>query len=92
MKYRQPRKKNLTKEEYHSIKSLRNHPDIIIKPADKGSAIVIQDKHNYETEGEGQLQNEQFYKETQTDLTGEVIHSQFICEQHVTKRTDYTKH
>ena len=74
IKYRQPRKKNLTKEEYHSIKSLRNHPDIIIKPADKGSAIVIQDKHNYIAEGERQLQNEQFYEETQTDLTGEVIH------------------
>ena len=74
MKYRQPRKKNLTKDEYHSIKSLRNHPDIIIKPADKGSAIVIQDKHNYIAEGERQLQNEQFYEETLTDLTGEVIH------------------
>ena len=46
LKYRQPRKKNLTKEEYQSIKCLRNHPEIIIKPTDKGSAIVIQDKHN----------------------------------------------
>ena len=74
LKYRQPRKKNLTKEEYQSIKCLRNHPDIIIKPADKGSAIVIQDKHNYVTEGERQLHNEQFYEETEIDLTGEVIH------------------
>ena len=41
LKYRQPRKKNLTKEEYQSIKSLRNHPEIVIKPADKGSAIVL---------------------------------------------------
>ena len=74
IKYRQPKKKNLTKEEYQSIKSLRNHPDIIIKPADKGSAIVILDKHNYIAEGERQLQNEQFYEETNSDLTGEVIH------------------
>ena len=74
IKYREPRKKNLTKEEYHSIKSLRNHLDMIIKPADKGSAIVIQDKHNYIAEGERQFQNEQFYEETHTDLTGEVTH------------------
>ena len=65
LKYRQLRKKNLTKEEYHSIKYLRNHPEIIIKPADKDSAIVIQDKHNYVSEGERQLQNEQFFEETQ---------------------------
>ena len=69
IKYRPPKKKNLSKVEYQSIKSLRNHPDIIIKPADKGSAIVILDKHNYIAEGERQLQNEQFYEETNSDLT-----------------------
>ena len=74
LKYRQPRKKNLTKEEYKSIKLLRNHPDIIIKPADKGSAIVIQDKEYYVKEGERQLHNDYFYEETENDLTGEVIH------------------
>ena len=74
LKYRQLRKKNLTKEEYQSIKSLRNHPDIIIKPADKGSAIVILDKDNYVKEGERQLHNDYFYEETDTDLTEEVIH------------------
>ena len=73
LKYRQPRKKNLTKEEYKSIKCLRNHSEIIIKPADKCSAIVIQDKHNYVAEGERQLHNAKFYEETETDLTGEVI-------------------
>ena len=73
LKYKQPRKKNLNKEEYESIKSLKNNPDIIIKPADKGSAIVILNKDNYIAEGERQLQDEQFYEETNTDLTGEVI-------------------
>ena len=74
LKCRQSRKKNLTKEEYQSIKSLRNHPDIIIKPTDKDGAIVIQDKHHYVTEGERWLHNDYFYEETETDLTGEVIH------------------
>ena len=73
LKYRQHRKKNLTKEEYKSIKSLRNHPDIIIKPADKSSAIVILDKQYY-VKGERQLHNDYFYEETETDLTEEVIH------------------
>ena len=45
LKYRQPKRGNLTKGEYQSIKSLRNHTDLIIKPADKGSAIVIQKKN-----------------------------------------------
>ena len=74
LKYRQPRKKNLSKEENKSIKSLRNNSDIIIKPADKGSAIVILDKQYYINEGERQLHNNQFYEETETDLTGEVIY------------------
>ena len=62
------------KEGYKAIKSLRTNADIIIKPADKGSAIVILDKQSYIKEGERQLQDNEFYEETETDLTVEVIH------------------
>ena len=64
----------------------------IIKPADKGSAKVIQDKHNYVKEGERQLHNDYFYDETETDLTGKVIHSEPTCKQYVTEGTDFSKH
>ena len=51
-----------------------DNSDIIIKPADKGSAIVILNKQYYINEGERQLLSNQFYEETETDLIGEVIH------------------
>ena len=54
---------------------MRNNKVIIIKPADKGSAIVILDKSSYTNEGQRELNNTQFYEQTNTDLTGEVIHS-----------------
>ena len=73
-KYREPNNKNLTKEEYRAIRSLNKNKDIIIKPADKGSAIVILGKQSYIDEGQRQLHNAQFYEETESDLASEVIH------------------
>ena len=61
-------------EEHRAIRSLNKNKDIIIKPADKGSAIVILNKQSYINEGQRQLHNTQFYEETDSDLTGEVIH------------------
>ena len=58
-KYRDFRKKKLTKEEYKTIRSLGNNKDIVIKPADKGSAIVILDKLLYINEGQKWLNNTQ---------------------------------
>ena len=72
-KYKEPRKKNLTKEEYKAIKSLKNNRDIIIKPADKGSAVVILDRESYINEGQRQLNDTKFYEKTTSNHTGEVI-------------------
>ena len=71
--YTQPRHRNLSIEEYKAIKSLKQNPDIVIKPADKGSAIVMLDKQYYITEGLRQLNDHNFYEQTSTDHTGEVI-------------------
>ena len=35
------RNQNLTQEELTALKSLRNRTDIVIKPADKGGAVVV---------------------------------------------------
>ena len=54
-KYKAPRRKNLNKQKYQTIKDLRHNIDIIIKPADKGSAIVIMDKEDYIKKDERQV-------------------------------------
>jgi len=41
---------NITIEERHALKSLRNNRDIVINVADKGSNVVIQNTSDYKTE------------------------------------------
>ena len=72
--YREPRKINLTEEEYKAIRSLKCNNRIVIKPADKVSTKAIMDKASYINEGQKQLINTQFYDLTDSDLTGEVEH------------------
>ena len=63
-----------------------------IKPADKGNAIVILNKQSYINEGQRQLQNTQFYEETDSDLTGEVIHKINLHVHNITKESNIPKH
>jgi len=70
---RQSRNLNLTKEEWLAVKSLKEDRSIIIKPADKGSCVVVWDKQDYIREVEKQLADEKVYEETQInnkDLSG----------------------
>ena len=60
---------NLTKKERQAVKSLSQNPNIIIKPADKGGAIVIQDKQKYIEECLRQLNNTEHYKKLYYNLT-----------------------
>ena len=43
---------NLTREEWNALKSLRNDASIIIKGADKGSAVIVWDREDYLKEAE----------------------------------------
>jgi len=47
-----------------------SHTDIIIKPADKGSATVAMDGEWYLRECYRQLENTNFYEKTNEDKTG----------------------
>lgn len=60
---------NLTYGEFQALKNLRSNNDLVIKPADKGGAIVLMDRQNYINEGLRQLNNPQFYKEIKRNPT-----------------------
>ena len=60
---------NLPRGEQAAIKSLSDNKSIIIKPADKGGAVVVQNVLDYINEGLRQLSDPKFYIETQEDLT-----------------------
>ncbi len=62
---------NLSKEEKIALKELETNPNIVIKPADKGSAVVILSIADYIREAEHQLSDTKFYKKEDTNLTHE---------------------
>lgn len=54
-------KPNLNPAELKALQELQGNKDIIIKPADKGSAIVIFDRKQYLEEGYRQLNDKKYY-------------------------------
>ncbi|XP_078524937.1 uncharacterized protein LOC144798025 [Lissotriton helveticus] len=58
---------NITKLERAALVSLKNNNDIVIKAADKGGTIVIQDATAYKTEIQQQLQDGISYARLRTD-------------------------
>lgn len=53
---------NLDKEEKYALQQLRQNKSIVIKPADKGSAVVIMDRQAYVKEAERQLNQAEYYQ------------------------------
>ena len=66
--FRRPRD-NLSPDERSALKQLKNLENVTIKPADKGSAVVLQNTSDYITEGFRQLNAPKFYLEQITDLS-----------------------
>ena len=62
-----PPKRNLSKPEFLTLKTLRDNLDIVILEADKGGAIVIMDKHDYDSNMIDHLSNSGFYFKLKKD-------------------------
>ena len=59
---------NLTMKEREALEGLRKDESIIIKPADKGGALVIMDKVDYEEAVLKMLKDDTFYTEKADDI------------------------
>ena len=66
-----PKHDNLKPSERSALHSLKKKEDIIIKPADKGSAVVVMDREHYISEAERQLNDSTYYKALDHDPTHE---------------------
>lgn len=64
---------NLSSEESVALKELTKNKTIIIKPADKGSSIVIMDREQYLWEGYRQLNDAKYYLRLQTPIYPDTI-------------------
>ena len=53
---------NLTSKEQEALYDLKNDKNIVIKSADKGSAVVVWDREDYIKEAEKQLGNSDVYE------------------------------
>ena len=58
-----PQSYNMTKEEWQAMRNLAEDRSIIIKPADKGSCVVVWDREDYLAEGYKQLSDNSTYVE-----------------------------
>ena len=69
-------KHNITKDEFAANESLKRNKDIVIKKANKGSNVVIQNCKDYINEGLRQLSDRYFYRLQEESLTE--IHNTLI--------------
>ena len=60
---------NLTSSEFSALNSLRARNDIVLKPADKGGALVVWKADLYREEAQRQLSHTTFYSRVDKDLT-----------------------
>lgn len=67
---------NLSTDKRLSLKSLKNNKDIVIRNADKGDAVVIQDLDQYILEANNILMDSRYYN-TVTTYPSEMFKSEF---------------
>ena len=64
---------NVTREERTAIKNLSSYKDVIIKTADKGSCIVVENTFDYKKEGIRHLDDIQIYKPLRDNPTKAIV-------------------
>ena len=67
--YKPPLRQNLTLGERKALRELLNDKRLIFKPADKGQALVCQNRIDYLKEGYRQISDTAFYQKQEVDLT-----------------------
>lgn len=70
-KTRFPFRHNVTFKEAQAIKALASRNDIVIKPADKGGAVVVLNADSYIGEAQRQLDDTTYYRRLNDDPTAE---------------------
>lgn len=68
-----PEDGNLSRREWEALKGLRADSSLIIKPADKGSLVVVMDWEQYVREAMRQLEDMEFYEELQRPIYPESV-------------------
>lgn len=64
---------NISSEELRALQELKRNKTIVIKPADKGSAVVILSRDQYILEVERQLNNAEYYKKLDKPMYPDTI-------------------
>ena len=84
-----PQKKynNLSREEWSALYNLKNDKNVVIKSADKGSAVVVWDRDDYIKEAENQLGDKDIYEEVCND-PGPLISTIHEVIEKIHKRRD----
>ena len=67
--YTPPAKHNHSPAERRSLRSLKQDNSIVLKPAGKGTNVVVMNRLDYLTEGYKQLGDENYYRLVDEDLT-----------------------
>lgn len=73
LNWRNETKQNIKKEEIQALSELIKNKEIVIKPADKGSSVVIMDREQYIWEAKRQLSNAEHYKSLNQPIFPETI-------------------
>ena len=89
--YKRP-KDNLSHDERVALKELKVlSSQVIIKPADKGSAVVLQNRQDYLEEGLRQLSDPHFYRKVPRDLSADHMQSIIDLVDHMRSKREISK-